>query len=240
MEILHEGWGGCWLVSFGQNAWQKLLPANPTLDWTDCWSTILGLCADDLNPQTESEWVTFSWLSISNGSEMALSSSPLVAPVEQISGQQLFVEILSVGVNNVLFLNKRASVTKKSWTATQCSRKEANYKWTPGNRLETDFPSTRFSFIAPFCSQILCDSNKIEETPSCSRAQMYDDSLQTHSDKRDKSHTDFNFPAFFSLLNSVLRDVESNNSFLLCVWTQCSASVFVRNSIIKQDMNGKN
>lgn len=28
--------------------------------------------------------------------------------------------------------------------------------------------------------------------------------------------------------------------FLLCVWTQCSASLFVRNSIIKWDMNGKN
>lgn len=69
---------------------------------------------------------------------------------------------------------------------------------------------------------------------------MYDDSLQTHSDKRDKSHTVFNFPAFVSLFYSVLRDVESNNSFLLCVWTQCTARVFVRNSIIKRDMNGKN
>lgn len=69
---------------------------------------------------------------------------------------------------------------------------------------------------------------------------MYDDSLQTHSDKRDKSRTVFNFPAFASLFYSVLRDVESNNSFLLCVWTQCTASVFVRNSIIKRDMNGKN
>lgn len=99
--------------------------------------------------------------------------------------------------------------------------------------------SLKVSFIAPVCSQILQDSNKLEETPSCSRAQMYDDSLQTHSDKRDKSRTVFNFPAFVSLFYSVLRDVESNNSFLLCVWTQCTASMFVRNSIIKRDMNGK-
>lgn len=86
---------------------------------------------------------------------------------------------------------------------------------------------------------MLRDPNKLEETPSCSRAQIYDDSLQTHSDKRDKSRAVFNFPAFVSLFYSVLRDVESNNSFLLCVWTQCTASVFVRNSIIKRDMNGK-
>lgn len=95
------------------------------------------------------------------------------------------------------------------------------------------------SFFAPVYSQTPQDSHKLEETPSWSRAQMHDDSPQTHRHKRDKSHTVFNFPAFVLLFYSILRDVESNNRFLLCVWTQCTASVFVRNSIIKWDMNGK-
>lgn len=86
---------------------------------------------------------------------------------------------------------------------------------------------------------MLLGPNKPEEPPSCRGAQMNDDSFQTPSDQQDKSHTDFNFPAFVSLFYSVPRDVESNNSFLLCAWTQCTASVFVRNSIIKQYMNGK-
>lgn len=78
-------------------------------------------------------------------------------------------------------------------------------------------PAIGVSFIVPVCSQILRESNKVEETTLCSGAQMYDDSPQTLSDKRDKSRTVFNFPAFVSLFYSVLRDVESNNSFLLCV-----------------------
>lgn len=94
-------------------------------------------------------------------------------------------------------------------------------------------------FIGPLCSQMGRDSHKWDETRLGSGPQMYDDSLQTHSDKRDKSHTDFNFPVFVSLFYSILSIVKSNNNFLLCAWTRCTASVFVRNPIIKKGYEWK-
>lgn len=54
-----------------------------------------------------------------------------------------------------------------------------------------------------------------------------------------KSHIFFISRYLFHCSAAFRETLNQRKAFLLCVWTQCPASVFVRNSIIKWDMNGK-
>lgn len=170
---------------------------------------------------------------------------PLTGSSRSVARRRLCRDSLQAWIwVTVLFSNKEHVLQKPLKVKWQLRQNAEESKLILNEHHTTDWKQTSilhtgffyFFFIGSLCSQMRQDSHKGDEKCSGSGSS---DVWRQPSDKRDKSRADFHFPAFVSLFYSILRVVESNNSFLLWVWTHCTASVFVRNPIIKMGYEWK-